>query len=57
MNIPHTSLNDKLIFQIYTRLSISTALVINRQFVLRPGLVTDNLHDSSELIDNTQERI
>ena len=54
INIPHTSLNDILIFQIYARLSFSALLAIDRQFVLLSGLVIDNIHDSFELIDNTQ---
>ena len=54
INIPHKSLNDILIFQIYARLSFSALLAIDRQFVLLSGLVIDNIHDSFELIDNTQ---
>ena len=54
INIPHKSLNDVLIFQIYARLSFSALLVINRQLVLLSGLVIDNIHDSFKLIDNTQ---
>ena len=54
INIPHMSLNGILIFQIYARLSFSALLAIDRQLVLLSGLVIDNIHDSFELIDNTQ---
>ena len=54
INIPHTGLNDILIFQIDARLSFSAILAINRQLGLLSGLVIDNIQDSFKLIENTQ---
>ena len=54
MNTSHTSFEDKLIFQIYAKISISAVLSVNKQFVLISELIIDNTHNSNELIDHTQ---